>query len=119
MAADVRPDPESMRHLGELWRIEVSVTEVASEVRRLKGVDDERLWGELATLERLWRAELERILPDPLRGELHRLLDWLGDERASVIEVRLGLAQLEGWVDGLLAGAGIVVIPAPDPPPAD
>ena len=99
-----------IRDLGELWRIEGSLTAVRAEVDQLATLDDERLRTRLADLELRWRAELDAVLPSSLSGELHALLDWAGVPEASASEVRLGLAQLEGWLDGVIAGTGLVLV---------
>ncbi|HTT87338.1 MAG TPA: proteasome activator [Acidimicrobiales bacterium] len=98
---------ERERNSARLWRIEGSLTTVLSELRQLEQLDEEPLRRQLASLERRWRAELDAILPEPLLDEMHRLFDWAGDERASTAELRVGLAQLEGWVSGALSEMGI------------
>lgn len=109
-SAERRNEGEDVVHLGELWRIEGSLTAVRAEIDQLKTLDDERLRARLADLELRWRKELEAILPPSLATELHALLDWAGMPQASASELRLGLAQLEGWVDGVIAGTGFVVV---------
>lgn len=96
--------------LGELWRIEGSLTAVRAEVDQLATLDDGSLRTRLVELELRWRGELDAILPPSLSDELHALFDWAGVPDASASEVRLGLAQLEGWLDGVIAGAGYVVV---------
>jgi hypothetical protein len=101
---------ETAANANQLWRIEGSLSAVRSEVHKLRQLDDPSLRARVALIERDWRSELERALPSSLAGEFHALLDWLGMDDASAAELRLGLAQLEGWVDGLLSGMGIVIV---------
>ena len=109
-----RSDEEAQRVTGELLRIEGSLAAVRSEVDQLGELRDEHLRARLATLERTCRTELEAILPDPLGSELHQFLDWSGRAEAGDAELRLGLAQLEGWVDGVISALGFVIVkPAP------
>lgn len=101
---------EGPSDFAELWRIELSLAAVTEEMHRLRDLDDARLMARVAALERGWRTELEQMLPESLHGELHRLLDWLGKEGASASELRVGLAQLEGWVSGILHSIGVVAL---------
>lgn len=118
---DVPPPPgevseSRVRDPGELFRLDWSLTAVRSEVRQLRDLDDPILRARLALLEQRWVSELQRILPDSLHSEFHGLLDWLRNEKLSSAEIRLGLAQLEGWLDGVLSGMGLVVVHRPDEP---
>lgn len=97
-----------MRRPGELWRLEWAVRAVRSEVRHLRDLDDPSTRRFVVALQRTWLKELEEVLPVSLHEELHRLVGWLGNEGLSTAEVRLGLAQLEGWLDGVLSGVAIV-----------
>ena len=113
------PGPSAASHepainANQLWRIEGSLSAVRSEVQRLCPLDDPCLKARLVLLEQGWRSELERALPSSLAAELHALLDWLGSEDASAGELRVGLAQLEGWVEGLLSGPGVLIVQASD-----
>jgi hypothetical protein len=105
-----------VRDPGELFRLDWSLTAVRSEVRQLRDLDDPSVRARLALLEQRWLSELQRILPDSLHSELHGLLDWLRNDKLSSAEIRLGLAQLEGWLDGVLSGMGLVVVRRPDGP---
>jgi hypothetical protein len=105
-----------VRDPGELFRLDWSLTAVRSEVRQLRDLDDPILRARLALLEQRWVSELQRILPDSLHSEFHGLLDWLRNEKLSSAEIRLGLAQLEGWLDGVLSGMGLVVVRPPGEP---
>ena len=105
----------AVAHLGELWRIEHSLSTVRAEVTELAALDDAVLRARLATMVRCWRSELQAVLPVPLAEELCMLLGWSGDEAAGATELRLGLAQLEGWLDGLLAGIPFTGV---EPPPS-
>ncbi|MDA8301246.1 MAG: DUF2587 domain-containing protein [Actinomycetota bacterium] len=118
---DVPPPPgevseSRVRDPGELFRLDWSLTAVRSEVRQLRDLDDPILRARLALLEQRWVSELQRILPDSLHSEFHGLLDWLRNEKLSSAEIRLGLAQLEGWLDGVLSGMGLVVVRPPGEP---
>ena len=100
--------PENkVRDPGELFRLDWSLTAVRSEVRQLRDLDDPSVRARLALLEQRWLSELQRILPDSLHSEFHGLLDWLRNDKLSSAEIRLGLAQLEGWLDGVLSGMGL------------
>ena len=98
---------------GELFRLDWSLSAVRSEVRQLRDLDDPSVRARLISLEQRWVSELQRILPGSLHSELHGLLDWLRNEDLSNTEIRLGLAQLEGWLDGVLSGMGLVVVRRP------
>lgn len=99
-----QPPAERVNKPGELWRIEGSLTAVRAEITQLESLDDSGLRSRVSELERRWRAQLAAVLPDPLLGELHDLFDWLGDVPADPSELRIALAQLSGWLDGLLSG---------------
>ena len=99
-----QPPAERVNKPGELWRIEGSLTAVRAEITQLESLDDSGLRSRVSELERRWRAQLGAVLPDPLLGELHDLFDWLGDVPADPSELRIALAQLSGWLDGLLSG---------------
>lgn len=77
---------------------------VRAEVDQIDGLDDGRLRERLGVLQRRWCSELDQVLSEPLARELHDFVGWLDAERASPTELRLGLAQLEGWLDGLISG---------------
>lgn len=103
-------DREEVRRPGELWRIEGSLTAVRDELDRLESLDDERLRERIADLERRWRDELDAVLPSGLVGELHALLDWSVEPGMGASELRIALAQLEGWLDGVISGTALVVV---------
>lgn len=90
----------------ELWRIEGSLAAVRSELNQLTAIDDARLHARVAAMQRSLRSELEAIVPAALADEVHGLFDWAGDDRASPDELRIGFAQLEGWVEGFLSALG-------------
>lgn len=49
-------------------------------------------------------AEMQDILPDDLREEMHELFTPLSGETVSEAELRVAQAQLVGWLEGLFAG---------------
>lgn len=105
----VRPD--------ELWRIQSTLAAVRAELGQLGqlgSLEEPELRSRLAALERRWRAEIERLVPAPVVQELEQLAGWAGDEGASPAELRVGMAQLEGWLEGFISAMGIVVEPAAD-----
>lgn len=105
-------DEGRVHDAGELLRVAGSLAAVRAEVDQLEALDDDdSVRARLATLERYWHAELEEILPPSVVAELHRLTDWTREGAASGAEVRIGLAQLEGWLDGLISATGFVVAP--------
>ena len=104
-------DEGRVHDAGELLRVAGSLAAVRAEVAQLESLDDDAVRARLATLERYWHAELEEILPPSVVAELHRLTDWTREGAASGAEVRIGLAQLEGWLDGLISATGFVVAP--------
>lgn len=108
-ATDALPEEERVRKPGELWRIEGSLAAVRAEVAQLESLDDAGVRARLAELERRWRAELGTVLPDAVLGELHELFDWEDDVPADASELRIGLAQLAGWLDGLISGLDVLV----------
>lgn len=109
-AADVADAPSEAQSRvlrpGELWRLGASLYAVRDEIDRLESVDDETLLGRLAELEPRVRDELVAILPDPMSAEVHRYFDWLGEGAVHSSELRIGLAQLSGWLDGLISDLG-------------
>jgi len=98
---------DRVRRPGELWRIEESLSAVRAEVAQLEALDDVSLAARIGRLERRWREELLVTLPESVGGELHGYFDWLGEAAASPSELRIGLAQLSGWLDGLMSGLGV------------
>jgi hypothetical protein len=103
------PEEERVKKPGELWRIEGSLTAVRAEVGQLESLDDAGLRARLAELERRWREELGTVLPDSVLGELHEFFDWADDVPADASQLRIGLAQLAGWLDGLISGLDVLV----------
>ena len=100
-----------VRDAGELLRVAGSLAAVRAEVDQLEALDDDdSVRARLATLERFWHGELEEILPPSEVAELHRLTDWTR-EAASGAEVRVALAQLAGWLDGLISAMGFIAAP--------
>jgi|GEM_PF-5329811 len=106
---DQVPD-DSVSDPAGLFRLDWSLSAVRSEVRQLRDLDDPSVRARLASMGQRWLAELQRILPSSMHSELHRLLDWFSSDKLSSAEIRLGLAQLEGWLDGVLSGMGLVVV---------
>ena len=58
----------------------------------------------LAEIDRALTEQLEDILDPSLRSELRQLVDHPPIPDSSQDEIRIALAQLEGWVGGLLGG---------------
>lgn len=104
-------EEQRVRRPGELWRIEGSVSAVRAEISQLTSLDDEELRTRIAELERRWRAELIAVLPESVVPELHDYFDWLGEVPPRVSELRIGLAQLSGWLDGIIVGLGVSIGP--------
>ena len=102
-------EEQRVRRPGELWRIEGSVSAVRAEIGQLTSLDDEALRSRIAELERRWRAELIAVLPESVVPELHEYFDWLGEVPPRVSELRIGLAQLSGWLDGIIVGLGVSI----------
>lgn len=102
---------ERVRRPAELWRIEGALAAVRAEVGELAALDNAALRERLAGLERRWRTELVAVLPESVEDELHRYFDWLGDAGAGLSELRVGLAQLAGWLDGLTS---VLTVPIED-----
>lgn len=97
------PERDAVDHLGELWRIEHALSAVLAEVADMATLEDGELLPRLTTMERCRRAELEAVLPVPLAEELRTLLARRYGSAPGSTELRLELAQLAGWLDGLLA----------------
>ena len=97
---------QRVRRPGELWRIEGSLSAVRAEIAQLESLDDEALRAHIAELERRWRAELVPVLPESVVTELHEYFDWLGEVPPRASELRIGLAQLSGWLNGIIMGLG-------------
>ena len=103
------PEAERVKRPGELWRIEGSLSAVRAELDQLGSLDDPALRARVAQLEHRWYEELGAVLPEAVLGELHRFLDWADDAQPGASELRIGLAQLSGWLDGLIAGLGVSI----------
>ena len=102
-------ESDRVRRPGELWRIEGSLYAVRGEVAQLGSLDDAASQARLAALERGWRDELVAILPESVTAELHEYFDWLGEPPTRSSELRIGLAQLAGWLDGVISGLGVSI----------
>lgn len=107
--AKTLPEEERVKKPGELWRVEGSLTAVRAEIAELESLDDAGLRARVGELERRWRAELAAVLPGSVLGELHELFEWADDAPADRSELRIGLAQLSGWLDGLISGLDVLV----------
>lgn len=103
-----------MKRPGELLRIAGSLSAVREEVDQLDSLDDAVLQARLVELERRWRAELGAALPESVLDELHRFFDWIDDLPAGPSELRIGLAELAGWLDGLISGLGASTVEPAD-----
>lgn len=102
-------EEDRVRRPAELWRIDGSLVAVRAEVDQLESLDDASLRDKIGELERRWRAELVAVLPESVEQEIHAYFDWLGAEAAGPSELRIGLAQLAGWLDGLTSGLSVSV----------
>lgn len=95
----------------ELVRIAAQLEAIAYELRLQGSAIDDQLRGPLAALERNLVREAEAVLGQPVHEEVAALFSWLGNPSLSCDEVRLGLAELLGWVQGLLGGVRFVSEP--------
>lgn len=109
-AAQEEREEDRVKKPAELLRIEGSLAAVRAEVAQLASLDDAGLRSRLAELERRWRTELGTMLPESVLGELHEFFDWADDPVAGASELRIGLAQLAGWLDGLISGLEVPTI---------
>jgi hypothetical protein len=108
---DGRGTEEQVTRPDELWRIQSTLAAVRAELGQLGSLEDAELRTRLGALERRWRAEIEQLVPASVGGELEELAGWAGEGNASPSELRVGLAQLQGWLEGFMSAMGIVVAP--------
>lgn len=94
---------------GMLWRIEGVLTAVRGELAHLDDGDASDGLRRAATIEARCREGLEGVLPLSLTPELDRLLSWSDRGLRTDGELRVALAQLDGWLSGLLSGIGYAV----------
>ena len=108
-ATPAAPAPEPVANMGRLIRIQSSVQALLGELHGLHEAPDPATRHRLVDLERELTQALDDILDERLRLELHRLVLELPLQGSSADEIRIALAQLDGWLTGLLTGLTIVV----------
>lgn len=108
---DSRADPERLAPWtvdpARLLRLQASLDALVAELRQLPA-------GSLSAgvLAHLFRAELdeaEEVAPPALRAELHQLVGPDSPEARTERGLRVMLAGLDGWVQGLSSQLGFVV----------
>ena len=87
----------------EMIRIQAQLAALAEELRSLGTLPDEDSRLRLSRAERDLRDELASALAPQMGAELHRFFDWLAAPDLTSDELRLGLREMLGWVEGLLA----------------
>lgn len=98
---------------GQLWRIEGVLTAVRAELAQVVGDDGDDLRRRAAAIEGRCRRDLGAALPAPLVPELDRLLSWSDRGLRTDGELRVALAQLDGWLGGVLSGLGYALATSP------
>lgn len=89
-------DPAKLIRLGTM--LQTMLTELKNEETDKAGV------ARLAQIHQETVEELEGILSEDLREELHDFNTCCGSEAPSEGEMRVAQAQLVGWIQGLLRG---------------
>lgn len=116
--------PDNLSNVAHLLRIQASLHALLEELHSLRGPLDNATQERFVALDRELARELEGTVERPLREELQRLLGAILEASVGADGVRVVLAQLEGWIDGLLAGLTVTVgaegqrapSPSPEPP---
>lgn len=110
----LRPEMDEATELGrialaQLWRIEGALAAVRAELALIAGTGGDELRRQATAVQVRCRQELAGALPESLVTELERLLSWSDSGLRSDGELRVALAQLDGWLSGVLSGLGFVV----------
>jgi hypothetical protein len=96
-------DETTIVHPTEMIRIQAQLEALAEELRSLGTLPDEQSRIRLSRAERDLRDELVNALAPRMGAELHHFFDWLAAPDLTSDELRLGLREMLGWVEGLLA----------------
>jgi len=102
--AATSPPPAPVANVARLVRIQASTHWLLEELHALRGSIDLKTHYRLAEMDRALTEQLDEILDMSLRSELHHLVDHPPIDDSSQDEIRIALAQLEGWIGGLLGG---------------
>ena len=94
---------------GQLWRIEGVLAAMRAELAQIESAGGEDLRRRAAAIEERCRRDLSGALPPSLVPELDRLLSWSDRGLHTDGELRVALAQLDGWLGGVLSGLGYVL----------
>ncbi len=127
-AAPARPDggadPKAAEQAGEqhsevlvlrpaaLLRLQSELEALAVEVHHLgEDATDRAVWARVSHVLPAILAQLQSVMAEPEQGEMHTFFDWIAEGGAlSEDELRVAVAQLLGWVDGVISGIRVAMI---------
>ena len=106
--APAEPQPRGgISEPGKLMRIAVMLRELQEEVRRASPDDSGR--GMLKQVHERALRELCEVLSPDLQEELKELVMPFENDTPSESEIRIGQAQLVGWLEGLFQGIQVTL----------
>ena len=106
-AAAEEPQRAGITEPGKLMRIAVMLRELQEEVRRASLDDSGR--GMLKQVHERALKELCEVLSPDLQAELKELVMPFETDTPSESELRIGQAQLVGWLEGLFQGIQVTL----------
>ncbi|HET9091258.1 MAG TPA: proteasome activator [Acidimicrobiales bacterium] len=103
----------------DLMRVEGELEALAVELRQLAPDSDSDVRRRLSRIVPRIASELADATGQPMRRELHTLFGWLEEEGLTADELRVGVAGLLGWVEGVISGLRFAVAMSMPPLSAD
>jgi len=91
-------------------RIQAQLESLAAELRSLGTLPDEESRLRLLRAERVLRDELKDVMGDSVTSEIDHFFDWLSSPGLTSDELRVGLREMVGWVEGTLASLQFVLV---------
>jgi Bacterial proteasome activator len=102
-------EPAPLADVQHLIRIQASAEALIEELHQLRSAPDANTRRRLVEIDTALTEQLDKSLGTGLRAEYHRLSPPPSASDVSIDELRIGLAQLEGWLGGLLAGITVAI----------
>ncbi len=103
----------------DLMRVEGELEALAVELRQLAPDSDSGVRRRLSGVVPRIASQLAEATGQPMRRELHMLFGWLDEEGLTADELRVGVAGLLGWVEGVISGLRFAVAVSMRPAPTD
>ena len=94
----------------EMIRIQAQLESLAAELRTIGTLPDQQSRLRLLRAERALRDELGEVMGNAVTDEIHHFFDWLSSPDLTSDELRVGLREMVGWVEGALTTLQFVLV---------